>query len=182
MDQWRNMIFRETKLDGAYLIDLEKRGDDRGFFARVYSQDEFESYGLTTRIAQANTSFSKHRGTLRGMHFQSAPHREAKLVRCTMGALYDVIIDLRPESPTFKQWIGAELSASNHAMLYVPEGFAHGFQTLVDDTEVMYMVSEFYAPQAEGGVRFNDPAFAVRWPEEVTVVSDKDRDWPDFTE
>ena len=174
------MIFTETKLEGAFILDLERRGDDRGFFARVFCRNEFESHGLNPFVAQANTSYSKDRGTLRGMHFQRAPHQEAKLVRCTRGALYDAIVDLRPDSPTFKQWIGVELTADNYRMLYVPEGFGHGFQTLVDDTEVTYLVSEFYTPHAEGGVRYNDPAFGIEWPGEVTVLSDKDRDWPDF--
>ncbi|MFC2085950.1 dTDP-4-dehydrorhamnose 3,5-epimerase [Bacteroidota bacterium] len=174
------MIFTETKLSGAFIIDVEKRGDNRGFFARVFCRSEFEAHGLNAFVAQANTSYSKYQGTLRGMHFQRAPHEEAKLVRCTRGALHDVIIDLRPDSPTFQQWIGVDLTSENHRMLYVPEGFGHGFQTLVDDTEVTYLVSEFYAPQVEGGVRYNDPAFGIDWPGEVTVISDKDRNWPDF--
>jgi len=174
------MIFKETKLKGAFLVDVEKRGDDRGFFARVFCQHEFVARGLNTRVSQANISYSKLKGTLRGMHFQRAPFQETKLVRCTKGALYDVIVDLRPESATFKQWIGAERTADNHAMLYVPEGFGHGFQTLVDHTEVTYMVSEFYAPHSEGGVRYNDPAFGIEWPGEVTVLSEKDQNLPDF--
>jgi len=174
------MNFTETKLKGAFIIDLERRGDERGFFARVFCRNEFESLGLNPSIAQVNMSYSKDRGTLRGMHFQRAPHQEAKLVRCTRGALFDVIIDLRPESPTHTEWIGVELTADNYRMLYVPEGFGHGFQTLVDNTEVTYLVSEFYARQAEGGFRYNDPAFGIEWPGEATVLSDKDRNWPDF--
>ena len=174
------MIFNETKLKGAFILDLEKRGDERGFFARVFCRNEFEAHGLNPFVAQANTSLSRVKGTLRGMHFQRAPHQEAKLVRCTRGALLDVIIDLRPDSPTFKQWVGVELTSENNRMLYVPEGFAHGFQTLVDDTEVTYLVSEFYAPDSEGGVRYNDPVFGIDWPLEPTVLSDKDRNWPDF--
>ena len=174
------MIFAETKLKGAHILDLQKFGDDRGYFARVFCRKEFEEHGLNPFVAQANTSFSKTRGTLRGMHFQRAPHREAKLVKCVQGALYDVIIDLRPESPTFKQWVGVELTPETGRMLYVPEGFAHGFQTLAEDTVVMYLVSEFYAPHAEGGVRHDDPAFGIEWPEPVTVMSDKDQNWPDF--
>lgn len=174
------MIFTETKLKGAFIIDLERRGDNRGFFARFFCRDEFEAHGLNPFVAQANTSHSNERGTLRGMHFQREPHHETKLVRCTRGALYDVIIDLRPDSSTFKEWIGVELTADNYRMLYVPDGFGHGFQTLVDDTEVTYLVSEFYAPRAEGGVRYNDPAFGIEWPGEATVLSDKDRNWPDF--
>jgi dTDP-4-dehydrorhamnose 3,5-epimerase len=174
------MIFNETKLKGAFVIDLDKRGDDRGFFARVFCREEFEEHGLNPFVAQANTSYSRNRGTLRGMHYQRPPHAEAKLVRCTRGVLYDVIVDLRADSPTFSEWIGVELSASNYRMLYVPEGFGHGFQTLVDDTEVTYLVSNFYAPHSEAGVRFDDPAFGIDWPVEVTVMSEKDKSWPDF--
>lgn len=174
------MIFTETKLPGAFIIDLERRGDARGYFARTYCQREFEQHGLPARVVQTNMSFSKHQGTLRGMHFQAAPYAEAKLVRCTRGALYDVIIDLRPESPAFRQWVGVELTADNQRMLFVPEGFAHGFYTLVDDVEVMYQVSQFYTPQAERGFRWNDPAFAIEWPGPVTTISDKDSRWPDF--
>ena len=175
------MIFTETKLPGAYLIDIEKRADQRGFFARGWCQKEFEAHDLIPRVVQTNISLSKRKGTLRGMHYQVAPYAEAKLVRCTRGALYDVIIDLRPDSPTYMQWLGVELSAENYKMLYVPEGFAHGFQTLVDNTEVTYQVSQFYTPEAEGGVRYNDPAFGIEWPLEVQVISDKDQSWPDYS-
>lgn len=175
------MIFAETKLPGAYLIDIEKRGDQRGFFARAWCQKEFEAHGLIRRVVQANISLSKRKGTLRGMHYQAAPYAEAKLVRCTRGAIYDAIIDLRPDSPTYMQWLGVELTAENYRMLYVPEGFAHGFQTLVDNTEVAYQVSQFYTPEAEGGVRYNDPAFGIEWPLEVQVISDKDKSWPDYS-
>jgi len=175
------VIFTETKLPGAYLIDIEKRGDQRGFFARGWCQKEFEAHDLIPRVVQTNISLSKRKGTLRGMHYQVAPYAEAKLVRCTRGALYDVIIDLRPDSPTHMQWLGVELSAENYKMLYVPEGFAHGFQTLVDNTEVTYQVSQFYTPEAEGGVRYNDPAFGIEWPLEVQVISDKDQSWPDYS-
>lgn len=174
------MIFKETKLKGAFVLDLEKHGDERGFFARVFCRKEFEEHGLNPFVAQANTSLSRRRGTLRGMHFQQPPHGEAKLVRCTSGALFDVIIDLRRDSATFKEWVGVELTAENGRMLYVPEGFAHGFQTLENDTVASYIVSEFYAPEAEGGYRYNDPAFSIEWPAEVTVISDKDQNWPDF--
>ncbi|HIP52511.1 MAG TPA: dTDP-4-dehydrorhamnose 3,5-epimerase [Chromatiales bacterium] len=174
------MKFTETKLPGAFIIDIEKRRDDRGFFARGWCQKEYEAQGLTARIAQANISYSKRKGTLRGMHYQLAPHEEAKVVRCTRGALYDVIVDLRKDSPTFRQWVGVELTQENHRMLYVPEGFAHGFITLQDDTEAYYLVSEFYTPGAEQGVRYNDPAFGIEWPEEPAVMTDKDRSWPDF--
>ena len=174
------MIFTEVGLPGAYLIDVERREDDRGFFARTFCRREFEERGLNPSVAQANTSFSRWKGTLRGMHLQKPPHAEAKLVRCTQGSLYDVIIDLRPDSPTYRQWYGVELTAENHRMLYVPEGFAHGHLTLVDDTVVTYLVSEFYTPGAESGFRYDDPAFGIRWPEEVRVISEKDRSWPDF--
>ncbi|GAB4184631.1 MAG: dTDP-4-dehydrorhamnose 3,5-epimerase [Roseiflexaceae bacterium] len=174
------MIFTPTELPGAYILDLEKRGDSRGFFARTWCQNELSAHGLNVNVVQANMSFSKTKGTLRGMHFQRAPHAETKLVRCTMGAIYDVIVDLRPDSPTFKRWIGVELSAQNHRMLYIPEGFAHGFQTLSDDVEVTYQVTAFYTPGAEGGVRYNDPAFGIEWPLDVSEISDKDRAWADF--
>lgn len=174
------MIFTEVGLPGAYLIDVERREDDRGFFARTFCRREFEARGLNASVAQANTSYSRRRGTLRGMHLQKPPHAESKLVRCTQGSLYDVIIDLRPDSPTCRQWYGVELTAENHRMLYVPEGFAHGHLTLADQTVVTYLVSEFYAPEAESGVRYDDPAFGIRWPEEVRIISEKDRSWPDF--
>ena len=175
------MLFEDTKLAGAKIIDLERRGDERGFFARVWCHNEFEEQGLNTNLAQGNISVSSSRGTLRGMHFQETPHAETKLIRCTHGAIHDVIIDLRPESPTFRDWIGVELTAENRRMLYVPEGFAHGFLTLTDDAEVTYLVTQFYTPAAERGVRFDDPAFAIDWPAKVTVVSDKDAAWPDFS-
>ena len=175
------MIFTETELRGAYSIELEKREDERGFFARTWCQDEFEAQGLVARIVQANLSFNKKQGTLRGMHYQVAPHAETKLVRCTRGAIYDVIIDLRPDSPSYRQWVGVELTADNYRMLFVPEGFAHGFQMLTDNTDVMYQVSAFYTPGAERGLRYNDPAFGIRWPLEVQVISPKDQHWPDFT-
>lgn len=174
------MNFTETELPGAYVIDLQKLEDRRGFFARAWCQKEFEEHGLTARIAQVNVSYNKKRGTLRGMHYQVSPFEETKLVRCTRGGIYDVIIDLRPGSPTFMQWTGVELTEDNHRMFFVPEGFAHGFQTLSDETEVTYQVSQFYAPGAERGIRFDDPAFAIDWPLEVQVISDKDQGWPDF--
>ncbi len=175
------MIFTETRLRGAYILDLEPIEDTRGFFARSWDERELAQHGLETRIAQCNTSYNKRKGTIRGMHFQKAPHEEVKLVRCVRGELYDIIIDLRSDSPTFKRWTGVELSADNHRMLYVPRGFAHGFQTLADDTETFYMVSEFYTPESEGGVRWNDPVFGIEWPlGEPTEISDKDGGWPDF--
>lgn len=177
------MIFEETELPGAFVIDIERREDSRGFFARTFCANEFADYGLNARVVQANTSWNPRQGTLRGMHFQNAPHAEVKVVRATRGAIYDVIIDLRAESPTFKQWIGVELDEDNRRALYVPEGFAHGFQTLVPDCEVQYLVTEFYTPPAEGGVRWNDPAFGIEWPApENAFLSEKDASWPDFAD
>lgn len=174
------MKFTETPLAGAFVVDLERRGDERGFFARMFCAREFREHGLDDTLVQGNLSLSAKKGTLRGMHFQHAPAAETKFVRCTRGALYDVIVDLRPDSATFKQHYGVELSADNRRQLYVPRGFAHGFLTLTDDTEAAYLVSEYYTPGAEGGVRWNDPAFGIRWPGEVTVMSPKDEAWPDF--
>jgi len=174
------MIFSQTKLKGAYIVELQKFEDERGFFARGWCQKEFEEAGLVPTIVQANISLNPYRGTLRGMHMQQAPCEETKFIRCTRGALFDVIIDLRPDSVTYKQWIGVELSQTNMSMLYVPKGFAHGFQTLEDETEAFYMVSEFYTPSAERGYRYNDPAFGIGWPLSVTTISDKDENWPDF--
>jgi dTDP-4-dehydrorhamnose 3,5-epimerase len=177
------VTFDETELEGAFVIDLERRDDERGFFARTWCADEFSGHGLNTRLVQANLSWNPRQGTLRGMHFQQTPHAEVKVVRATRGAIYDVIIDLRPGSPTYKEWIGVELTDENRRALYVPEGFAHGFQTLVPDCEVHYLVTEFYTPSAEGGVRWNDPAFDIEWPDpENAVLSEKDASWPDFTE
>lgn len=180
------MIFKETKLAGAFVVEQELFADERGFFARSWSEREFAAAGLDARLSECNISFNHRRGTLRGMHFQRAPHAQAKLVRCTMGAIYDVIIDLRPASPTFKEWVGVELTAENRRMLYVPETFAHGFQTLVDNTEVFYQMSEVFAPDCAGGVRWNDPAFGIEWPEaggprQERIIIARDRDYPDFT-
>jgi dTDP-4-dehydrorhamnose 3,5-epimerase len=175
------MIFTETKLNGAYVIEIKKLEDVRGFFSRVWCKNELEAYGLISDIVQINTSYSKKRGTLRGMHYQVEPNQENKIIRCTKGAIYDVIIDLRPKSPTYKKWLGIELTAENYKMLYVPEDFAHGFQTLEDDTEVVYQVSQFYSPQSEQGVRYNDSAFGIRWPIDVRVITDKDKNWADYT-
>ena len=174
------MIFTETPLKGAYLIDLERRGDDRGFFARAFCAREFAEHGLVDRFVQANNSLSARQGTLRGMHYQLAPRAETKMVRCIRGALYDVILDLRRDSPTFGQSFGAELSAENRRMMYVPRGFAHGFFTLTDDAEALYFVDEVYAPEYERGVRWDDPRFAIAWPGAPAVLSDKDRSWRDF--
>ena len=174
------IVFTETKVKGAFVIELEKRADRRGFFARTYCEREFSLHGLSSRFVQCSTSFSTRRGTLRGMHFQIAPSEETKLIRCTRGAIYDVIIDLRRDSRTFKQYFAAELSAENGKMLYVPQGFAHGFQTLEDGTEVFYQMSEFYNPESARGVRWNDPAFQIAWPAEVEVISDRDQTYPNF--
>jgi dTDP-4-dehydrorhamnose 3,5-epimerase len=174
------MIFQETGLKGAFVIEPEPREDERGFFARTWCQREFAAEGLPSQWVQCNISFNRQRGTLRGMHYQIAPKEEEKLVRCTMGAIYDVIIDLRPESPTFRQWLAVELTADNRRMLFIPKGFAHGFQTLVDDTEVFYQMSEFYAPEYARGVRWDDPAFMVSWPAEKRIISERDRGFPDF--
>jgi dTDP-4-dehydrorhamnose 3,5-epimerase len=175
------MRFVATPLAGAYVVELEPHGDDRGHFARTFCQAEFNAHGLNPSIAQANTAFSKHKGTLRGMHYQAAPHAEAKLVRCVRGALFDVMLDLRPTSTTFCQWFGLKLTPDGGQMLYVPEGFAHGYQTLMDDTEVVYQVSASYAPQAEQGVRWDDPRFGIQWPiAEEVILSAKDEAWPDF--
>jgi len=174
------MIFTETPLNGAFLIDLEKHGDERGFFARAFCQREFGDHGLVTRIVQANNSLSARKGTLRGMHYQLTPKAETKVVRCLHGALHDIILDLRPDSPTFGQSFGASLTAENRRMMYVPKGFAHGFITLANDTEAFYLVDEFYAPECERGVRWNDPRFAIDWPAQPVVISDKDHNYRDF--
>lgn len=174
------MIFTETKLAGAYIIEPERLEDERGFFARTWCQREFEVHGLNPRLVQCSISFNKKKGTLRGMHYQVAPHEEAKLVRCTSGAIYDVIIDLRLNSPTFKQWLAVELTADNRCMLYIPEGFAHGFQTLDHNTEVFYQMSEFYAGESANGVRWDDPAFGIEWTEDTRIISARDQEYPDF--
>jgi dTDP-4-dehydrorhamnose 3,5-epimerase len=176
------VIFEQTRLSGAFFVDVERREDSRGFFARTWCANEFADHGLTTEVVQANVSFNPRQGTLRGMHFQRAPHAETKLVRCTRGAIYDVVVDLRRDSDTYKEWVGVELSADNRRALFVPEGFAHGYQTLVPDAEVFYQVSEYYTPGAEGGVRWDDPAFGIEWPDpDNAFLSDKDRSWPDFS-
>jgi dTDP-4-dehydrorhamnose 3,5-epimerase len=172
------LIFVETTLPGAYLIDIEPRGDDRGFFARLFCQREFEAHGLSTRIAQTNISYNRRKGTIRGMHFQFPPAAEAKLVRCQRGAILDVVVDLRPESATYLQHVGVELTADNHRALYVPERFAHGYQVLEPDTETAYYVSEFYTPSAEGGLRYSDPRLAIAWPLPPADISPKDQEWP----
>lgn len=176
------MNFKETALVGAYVVEIEPHVDERGFFARSWCQREFQEHGLNSRLVQCNISYNRKKGTLRGMHYQVPPFAEAKLVRCTKGAVHDVILDLRPNSLTFKQHIGVLLTADAHNMLYVPEGFAHGFITLADDTEILYQMSEFYAPDASRGVRWNDPAFHIEWPVAVRVISERDANCPDFTD
>jgi len=175
------MKFIPAKLEGAYILELKELGDERGFFARSWCQREFEAHGLVSRLAQANVSYNRHQGTLRGLHRQIAPYEESKLVRCTRGSIYDVIVDARPESSTHGQWLGVELTAANHRMLFVPGGFLHGFQTLEDDCEIFYQVSEFYTPEAERGARYDDPSFEIEWPLPVSDISDKDASWPDYT-
>jgi dTDP-4-dehydrorhamnose 3,5-epimerase len=174
------MIFHETKLSGVVEVHLEPQSDDRGFFARSWCETEFANHGLNTTLVQCNISFNAARGTLRGIHYQEQPNQEAKLVRCTQGAIYDVAVDLRPQSPTFKRWHATVLSAENRHMLFIPEGCGHGFLTLADRTEVFYQMSEFYHPESARGVRWNDSAFQVGWPEEVRVISERDRTYPDF--
>ena len=171
------MRFEETPLAGAFVIELEPHADDRGFFARAYCAREFEEHGLAPRVVQANLSYNRSKGTLRGMHYQAPPAGEAKLVRCIRGAIHDVIVDLRPDSPTYLQHIGVDLTAENRRALFVPATFAHGFQTLEDEVEVFYQVSEFYTPGAEQGLRHDDPALGISWPLEVSEISDKDRSW-----
>ena len=175
------MKFIETELKGAFIVEPERLTDERGFFARSWCKKEFEQHELLADLVQCNISFNRREGTLRGMHFQVAPHAESRLVRCTMGAIYDVIIDLRPNCPTFKRWISVELTAENRKMLFIPEGFGHGFITLTDNTEVFYQMSAFYAPECVSGVRWNDPTFDIDWPAEVKVISEKDMQYPDYS-
>ena len=174
------MIFTETKLKGAWIIDIQKLEDLRGFNARALCQKEFEAHGLTSHFVQANVLFNKRKGTLRGMHYQIPPRAETKLFRCVRGAVFDVIIDMRPDSSTFRQWIAIELSANNYRTLYIPGNFAQGFLTLDDATELFYQVSEFYSPEYERGIRYNDPAFAISWPHPIEVISTKDESWLDY--
>jgi len=174
------MIFAETKLKGAFIIDLEKKEDERGFFARTWCQKEFAEQGLMTNFVQGNISYSKNKGTLRGMHYQVAPHAEVKLVRCTREAIYDVLLDIRPESPTFKQWLSIEMTAENHRLVYIPEGVAHGFQALAEDTEVVYQMSQFHHPESARGVRWDDPAFRIEWPIRQVILSNQDASFPFF--
>ncbi len=174
------MLFTETNLKNAYIVDLEPHMDERGFFARAWCAQEFEALGLNSRLVQCNISFNKKRGTLRGMHYQIEPYPEVKMVRCTMGAIYDVIIDLRPDSATFQAWYSIELSAENHRAIYIPAGFAHGFQTLTETSEVFYQMSEFFHPECARGVRWNDPAFKILWPDDIRSISLRDQEYPDY--
>lgn len=174
------MKFLPTPLPGAFLVELERRGDDRGFFSRLFCEREFADAGLASHFVQVNNALSQRRGTLRGMHYQLGDAAEVKLVRCIRGAFWDVILDLRPQSPTFRKWFGAELNEDNRLMMYVPKGFAHGLITLCDDTEALYLVSDFYTPEQERGVRWDDPHFAIQWPLAHTEISAKDASWRDF--
>lgn len=174
------MKFTPAGLPGAWIIDIDRLGDERGFFARTFCRDEFAAHGLATEFVQCNTSFNARRGTLRGMHFQREPHAEVKLVRCTRGAIHDVLVDLRPDSPTFCRWVGVELSADNARMLYVPVGVAHGFQTLADSSEVFYQMAAMYRPEAAAGVRWNDPVFGIDWPLPDPILSQRDASYGDF--
>jgi dTDP-4-dehydrorhamnose 3,5-epimerase len=176
------MRFTELELPGAYLVELDRIEDERGFFARTFCREEFAEHGLEADVVQANTAFNRRAGTLRGLHFQAEPHEETKLVRCTRGAVYDVIVDLRPGSGTYTRWVGVELTAENDAMLYVPRGFAHGYQTLVDDTETSYLMGTAYEASSGRGVRWDDPAFGIGWPEVgERTINERDLGWPDFS-
>lgn len=174
------MKFNETKLSGVFEILLEPKPDERGYFARTWCREEFESHGLSPDVAQCNTSFNLKRGTLRGMHYQQAPNAEIKLIRCIRGSIFDVVLDLRAKSPSFKKWISVVLSASSQNMIYIPEGCAHGFLTLEDNTEVFYQMSEFHSPESARGVRWDDPEFKIQWPEKAVVISERDRNFPNF--
>jgi dTDP-4-dehydrorhamnose 3,5-epimerase len=175
------VIFTPTSLQDALIIDVERHGDERGYLARTFCEQEFAGHGLVTRFVQASTIFSPSRGTLRGLHFQRPPHGEVKLVRCTRGAARVTIVDLRPQSPSHRQWLGVELTPENGRLLYVPIGFAQGYQTLLDDTEVAYQMSHEYVPESAGGVRWDDPAFAIQWPAApARIISERDRSWPDY--
>jgi dTDP-4-dehydrorhamnose 3,5-epimerase len=174
------VIFKPTELPGAYLIEPDRRSDVRGYFARTYCEREFTDQGLEPHVSQCSVSYNHRKGTLRGMHYQSAPFEEVKVVRCNRGSIYDVVIDLRPESPSYKKWFAAQLDEENGKMLYIPRGFAHGFQTLADDTEVYYQMSQVFSPEHARGVRWNDPAFSVAWPDADRIILDRDQNYPDF--
>jgi dTDP-4-dehydrorhamnose 3,5-epimerase len=175
------MIFQETTLSDAYVIEPERINDHRGFFGRIWCKNELKQRGLKPELAQSNVGFSYKKGTLRGLHFQKPPHAEVKIVRCTRGSIFDVIVDLRHESPSYKRWFGVELTEENRRMIYVPEGFAQGYLTLADNTEMYYHTSEFYSPSSAFGIRYNDSEFGIVWPTEVTVISQQDREWPDYS-
>lgn len=175
------MKFTPTPVQGAFVIDVNRIGDSRGYFGRLWCEHEMREQGLVSDIKQSNVGFSPQAGTLRGLHYQTPPHQEVKIVRCTRGRVFDVVLDLRPESPTFKKWYGTELNPDNGSMLYVPKGCATGYLTLEDNSEIYYNTSEFYAPDAATGVRFDDPMFDIQWPGEITVMSDNDKNWPDFS-
>jgi dTDP-4-dehydrorhamnose 3,5-epimerase len=172
------VIFHETKLKGAFVVDLDRKEDDRGFFARAFCQEEFEANGLCPQVVQASLSYNHKKGTLRGMHYQVAPATEPKFIRCVGGAVWDVIVDLRPQSPTYLEHVGVELSAENRRAIYVPAMFAHGNQALTDSAELLYLIGEFYVPDCQRGLRFDDPALGIKWPLPVTVISDRDKSWP----
>lgn len=174
------MIFSQTPIPGVWVIDIDPRRDERGFFARTWCREEFERHGLDARLVQCNISYNERRHTLRGMHFQCAPHEEPKLVRCTRGRMYDVVLDLRRDSPTFCRWYAIELSAENRRALFIPAGCAHGFLTLEDSTEVLYQMGEYYHPESARGVRWNDPAFGIEWPTDAPILSPRDASYPDF--
>jgi dTDP-4-dehydrorhamnose 3,5-epimerase len=174
------MIFTETRLKGAFVLDLERLEDERGFFARSWCEREFKSHRIEAKFVQCNISFNKKIGTLRGMHYQASPYEEAKLIRCTMGAIYDVIVDLRPNSLSYGEWVSTELTSDNRRMIYIPKNFAHGFLTLTDNSEIFYMMSEFYAPMFGRGIKWNDPVLGITWPAEVRVISSQDNSYPDF--
>jgi dTDP-4-dehydrorhamnose 3,5-epimerase len=174
------MIFLTTRLDGAWLIDIERKEDERGFFARTWCRKELAAQDLDAEIVQESVSYNRNRGTVRGLHFQRPPHEETKIVRCSRGAIFDMIVDLRPSSPTYLRWQGFELTAENRRALYIPKGFAHGFQSLTEDAEIAYQISAFYAPEAAGGYRYDDAAFGIAWPLPVTVISSRDLEWPAF--
>lgn len=175
------MIFKPTDLPGAFVIEPQRHSDLRGHFARTYCEKEFADHGLESRVSQCSVSFNRRKGTLRGMHYQAAPFEEVKVVRCNRGSIYDVIIDLRPDSVAYQKWFAVQLDEENGKMLYIPRGFAHGFQTLADNTEVFYQMSQVFSPEHARGVRWNDPAFSIAWPEDERIILDRDRNYPDFS-
>ena len=174
------MMMSPTIIDGVWLMEIEPHPDERGFFARTWCRQELAAHGLETEIAQESLSYNQSSGTLRGLHFQRTPHEEVKIIRCTRGSVFDVVVDLRADSPTYCKWVGIELSAENRRSVYLPRGMAHGFQTLADNTEIIYLISAFHAPEAAGGARHDDAAFGIAWPLAVSMISERDRNWPDF--